>query len=195
VQRLGCRFADLRAERQADVSADRHFEAGRFKDPPGESRRGRFAFRPRDRDHPTLQPSRRELDFPDDRNPLRFGAGNHRLLGRYTGAENDEVRGLECLRLVAAELELDTKLPQRVGPIEVGADVRHRDMRAAAGQQFGGRDAAAGRARDGHALVPDVERHSRHRSFNVANENRPKMIATITNRVITFGSLQPINSK
>ncbi len=34
-----------------------------------------------------------------------------------------------------------------------------------------------------------------HRSFNVVRLNNAKMIATITKRVITFGSLQPINSK
>ena len=32
-------------------------------------------------------------------------------------------------------------------------------------------------------------------SFNVVKLNNAKMIATMTNRVITFGSLHPINSK
>ena len=34
-----------------------------------------------------------------------------------------------------------------------------------------------------------------HRSFSVVRLHNAKMIATITKRVMTFGSLQPINSK
>jgi hypothetical protein len=37
--------------------------------------------------------------------------------------------------------------------------------------------------------------HRVYRSFNVVSDKSAKMIPTITNRVITFGSLQPTSSK
>src|SRR5262249_47439287 len=80
---------------------------------------------------------------------------------------------------------------------------RQRDASTTAREQLRGGDAASRRARDGHAFTSHVERHRPqppsqqpdHRSFSVAKLNSAKMIPTITNRVITFGSLHPINSK
>ena len=51
VQRVGRRAADLRAQRRADVAADRHLESGRFEHPPGQRRRRRLPLRAGDRDH------------------------------------------------------------------------------------------------------------------------------------------------
>jgi len=45
---------------------------------------------------------------------------------------------------------------------------------------------------DGHAFSLHLERHL---SFNVVKLNKAKMIDTMTKRVITLGSLQPISSK
>ena len=73
-----------------------------------------------------------------------------------------------------------------------GPHVGQRDARAALGEQQRGRDAAARRAHDRHVLSAHREAH---RSFNVVRLKSAKMIATIRNRVMTFGSLQPISSK
>jgi hypothetical protein len=57
---------------------------------------------------------------------------------------------------------------------------------------FGG-PAKAHRATAGPAPRPQPP--FTHRSFSVVKLNKPKMIATITNRAMTLGSLQPISSK
>ena len=80
----------------------------------------------------------------------------------------------------------------RLGRLELGPGVGQRHARAALGEQQRGGDAAARRADHRHVLSPHREAH---RSFNVVRLKSAKMIATIRNRVITFGSLQPINSK
>ena len=94
---------------------------------------------------------------------------------------------------MAAELQRHAQAAQRFGLGQFGARLRQRDVRAAAREQLRGSQAASRRSRDGHAFVLDGE--VRHRSFNVARLNSAKMIPTITNRVITFGSLHPISSK
>ncbi len=53
-------------------------------------------------------------------------------------------------------------------------------------------------ADDGDASAADRERflrRSRHLNFNVVRLRSAKITPTITNRAITFGSLQPISSK
>ena len=68
--------------------------------------------------------------------------------------------------------------------------------RPAAHEQLRRGDTAARRPDDGDALAANGEwAIDRHRSFSVVRLNSAKMIATITNRVMTFGSLQPISSK
>ncbi len=98
--------------------------------------------------------------------------------------------------VMAAELELDADRPQPLFLVEPIAHVGQRHRGAAADQQLRGRQAAARRTGDGDALAANGERTvCRHLSFNVVRLNSAKMIARITNRVITFGSLQPISSK
>ena len=71
-----------------------------------------------------------------------------------------------------------------------------REEAAALHEELGGGDAAARRTSDGDALAPNGERRpGGHRSFNVVRLKSAKMIARMTNRVMTFGSLQPISSK
>ena len=67
MQRVGGRHRHLRAQRRADVAADRHLESRRLEHPPGQRGRRRLAFRAGDRDHAALQPPRRELDLGDHR--------------------------------------------------------------------------------------------------------------------------------
>ena len=67
VKRVRRRLGHLRAQRRADVAADGHLESGRLEHPPGQRRRRRLALGAGDRDHPALQPSRRELDLRDHR--------------------------------------------------------------------------------------------------------------------------------
>ena len=74
------------------------------------------------------------------------------------------------------------------------ACVGKRDAGAAADEQFRGGDAAPGRADDHHPLPIDRERPG-HRSFRVVRLHSAQTIAMITNRAMTFGSLQPISSK
>ena len=66
---------------------------------------------------------------------------------------------------------------------------------AAPHEQDRGGDAAARRADDDDPLARDGEWRRRHRSFSVVREKSAKMIATITKRAMTFGSLQPMSSK
>ena len=62
-------------------------------------------------------------------------------------------------------------------------------------KQFRRGNAAPRRAGDRHSLPLTENPATRHRSFKVVRLNRAKMIATITNRVMTFGSLHPMSSK
>ena len=79
---------------------------------------------------------------------------------------------------------------------DLGTKVGERDRGTASNEQFGGGDSTPGRTDDGDALAAHGERRcGRHLSFNVVRLNSAKMIATMMNRVITFGSLQPISSK
>jgi hypothetical protein len=77
---------------------------------------------------------------------------------------------------------------------------------AATDEQFSRRQSAPCGARNGHAFVRHIESRTNskfqipnskftQRSFSVARLNSAKMIATMTKRVMTFGSLQPISSK
>ena len=96
---------------------------------------------------------------------------------------------------MAAELERDARLAQPLLVVDALARVGERDRRAAADEQLRRRDAAARRADDDDPLARDGEGAGRHRSFSVVRLKSAKMIARMTNRVITFGSLQPISSK
>ena len=91
------------------------------------------------------------------------------------------------------QFQLDADRPQPLRVRHARANVGYRHVRAPPGQQFRGCKTAARGAGHRDALPVDAERH--HRNFNVVRLNRAKMTATITKRVITFGSLQPINSK
>jgi hypothetical protein len=100
---------DLRAERLADVAADRHLETRRLEDAAGERGRRRFALRASNGDDTTQQPARRQLDFADDRHATRFRGGNRRLLRWNARAQHDEVGAGKRCRLMSAELELDAE--------------------------------------------------------------------------------------
>ncbi len=93
---------------------------------------------------------------------------------------------------MSAELELDAQLTQPVALGKLGAGIGQRDVGAADGEQLRGGQPASRRPGDGHPFSIDRERH---RSFNVVRLNSAKMIAMITKRAITFGSLHPISSK
>ena len=186
----------LRAQREADVAADQHAMSAGFEHPAGQRRRRRLALRAGDRDDRSAQPARRELELADDRDarlPRRVDPG---WRGRHARAQHDQVGAGERLRRVPAEFELHAGASQPASSSISVAHVGQRDARAAAHQQLRGRNAAACGADDRDALARDGEgAMGRHRSFNVVRLNSAKMIATITKRVITFGSLQPINSK
>ena len=91
-----------------------------------------------------------------------------------------------------AELEHDAELPQPLGAVEVRLRVGQHHAGPAADQQLRRRDAAPRRPDHHDALPLDTEHH---RSFKVARLHNANTIATIRNRVITFGSLQPTSSK
>ena len=200
VERVGRRRRHLRAERRADVAADGHLESRRLEHPARQGRRRRLALRAGDRDHAAAEPPRRELDLGDDRHAALARRLHHGRVRRHARAEDDEIRARERLAHVAAGFERDAKGAQPIGVRNLGGDLRQRHTRAAPREQLRSGDAAPRRAGDGDAPVGDVEWRARvsllrHRSFNVARLNSAKMIARITKRVITFGSLQPISSK
>ena len=192
VQRLGCRVADLRAQRRADIAADGHFEPGSREHPSGQRRRRRFAFGSRDGDHAALQPAGGELDLRDHRHTAIARRDDRRLFERHAGTEHDQVGAGEGVRLVSAELEPDAQLTQPVAPGKLRPCIGQRDAGATDGEQLRGGQSASRRAGDRHPFSVDREIH---RSFNVVRLNSAKMIAMITNRAITFGSLHPISSK
>jgi len=89
---------------------------------------------------------------------------------------------------------------QRLGFRCLAPRVGKRHVRAPAGEQLRGGQPASRRSRDGDAFARDVEcqiprPESFQRSLSVARLNSAKMTPTITNRVITFGSLHPLSSK
>ncbi len=96
---------------------------------------------------------------------------------------------------MAAELERHARVAQPILVVDLRADVGQRDGRAAPDEKLRGRDAAPRRADDDDPLAANGEGHVGHLSFNVVRLKSAKMIARIRNRVITFGSLQPISSK
>src|SRR5258708_27340440 len=128
--------------------------------------------------------------------PGGAGLADRGLRGRDTGAQHDEIGGEQRLGPMPAKFEMDAGVAH-LGILGDGvAPVGQRDGRAAAHEQLGRRDAAAGGADDHHPLAGNGARRIRgHRSFNVVRLNRAKMIARMTNRAMTFGSLQPMSSK
>ena len=96
---------DLRAQRHADVAADRDAEARRFEHPPGQRRRRRFALGAGDGDHPALQASAiRELDFRDHRHATIARCLDRGLFGRHARTQHDEIGFRERRQLMAADL-------------------------------------------------------------------------------------------
>ena len=207
-RRAACRASsvDLRAERHADVAADQHAASRGLEHPPDQRRRRRLALGAGDRDDRPVQPARRQLELADHRRRRRPRA-------RWSSASSGGTPGLVTIRSAsrkkpgrgAAELQRDADRAQPV----LAADRRGLrsvsvTLRAARRRAVRGGHAAAGGADDQHALALDGERRRtarwhgrwrRHRSFSVVRLNSAKRIATIRNRVITFGSLQPMSSK
>src|SRR5207237_677738 len=102
----------------------------------------------------------------------------------------------EGLFAMRAELQLHISCPKPILLVDLRPGVGQRDAGAAAEEQFSRGHTAAGGTDDGDALAGDREGRMRtHRSFNVVRLNRAKMMARITKRVITFGSLHPTSSK
>ena len=200
VERVRRRVAHLGAEGSADIAADRHLESRRLQHPAGQRRRRRFALGAGDGDDAAEEPARRKLDLRDHRHAAPARGLHRRLLRRHAGAEDDEIGGREGLRPVAPQLQLHAESCQRLGFRCLAPRVGKRHVRAPAGEQLRGGQAASRGSRDGDAFAGDVEcqipRHeSVQRSLSVARLNNAKMIPTMTKRVITFGSLHPLSSK
>ena len=101
------------------------------------------------------------------------GRINHVLTGDQAGADRERVDEL-------------LKRPERFPLVHVGT---------ASAQQFGGSDTTPPTTHHHDTLPRHAEVHRRHLSFNVVRLNRAKMIERIRNRVMIFGSCQPISSK
>src|SRR5262249_56599046 len=123
-------------------------------------------------------------------------------------ARHDEIRTGERLRTMAPQFQLDAERLERLNTRNVRLYIRQRNSGAAPGEQLRCGHAASRRAGDRHALAPHVKfavhrspstdhrsLTTDHRSLSVVRLNNAKMIPTITSRVITFGSLQPICSR
>ena len=118
-----------------------------------------------------------------------------RLRGRHAGTEDDEIRAEDRLGRVPAELEADAGLAQLRVRVDRRARIAQRHRRAAPDEQRGGGDAAPRRADDDDLPARDGKGGGRHRSLRVVRLKSAKTIAAMTNRAMTFGSLQPISSK
>ena len=128
--------------------------------------------------------------------PAAFARADLRKIDRHAGAEHDQVGGFEGRDVVPAQLERDAGRAQcrRLRNLRLAVGQRH--ARAAPGEQVRRGDTAPRGSHHQHALSADARKSvCRHRSFNVVRLNSAKRIAMIRNRVITFGSSQPLNSK
>jgi hypothetical protein len=97
---------------------------------------------------------------------------------------------------MTAKLQIDAGGAEPIFILDLVPHVRQRHLRAAANEQFGGRDTAPRRPHDGDAFACDGERAiGRHLNFKVMRLKSAKMIARITKRVMTLGSLHPTSSK
>ncbi len=107
---------------------------------------------------------------------------------------------------MAAKLDRDALRTKSRRLVDRRFHVGDRHQRSSTREQLGRRDAASRSARDNDPLTRDRELTNRHPSpaaapgnphlnFNVVRLSSAKMIPRITNRVMTFGSLQPISSK
>src|SRR5215203_3636645 len=97
--------------------------------------------------------------------------------------------------MVSPELERNTSGLQ-IGFFRYpGFAIGERDAGAALGEQVRRGHTTPGGAHDQHLLPAHGKVLGRHRSFNVVRLNSANRIATIRNRVMTFGSAHPLNSK
>jgi hypothetical protein len=194
VKRLRCRRSDLRAERRTDVSSHHRLQSACREHTTRQRGRRRLALGPCDRDDPSAQPARRKLDLAYHPDAGLARRHNGRLIECHPGAQDQQVGRRERLYSMSAQFQLDACVAQLSSRarVEIGPRIGERDARAALGKQQRGGDAATGRSR--HRDVLSAHRKA-HLSFNVVRLKSAKMMATIRNRVITFGSLQPINSK
>ena len=195
VERFGRRVRHLRAERRADVAPDHGLQSARGEHAASQRRRRRLSFCPSDRHNPPCQPPRCQLDLADHGHTGAARLDDRRLVRgeRPDSAPADPPP--QTSRCRCSPSSRSTPAPRSICfgfRLELGARVAQRDARAAFGEQQRGRDAAA--RRPNHSDVLSAHRET-HRSFNVVRLNNAKMIATIKNRVMTFGSLQPISSK
>lgn len=109
---------------------------------------------------------------------------------------------------MTSRFQLDPHRTELVGLVDVASVVGHSNLRTAAHQQLSGGDSTASSPGHCHPPSPHVKTRNphktvtfasfpvvTHRSFKVVRLNKAKMMATMTNRAITFGSLHPLNSK
>ena len=198
VDRLGRRVFDLRRERHADVAAHEHSLAVRRNHSSKQRRRRGLPFRSRHRDHATAKPSRCELHFSDDFHSARASRDQTRLVWRHSRARDDEIgrrrtsrrcghRALpRCPHAAAQTPARSPRVVQSSTPAPLaGEAVPPPQCRFAPLRQ------------PPLAALEPKSRHlpHHHRSFNVVRLKSAKITATIRNRVMTFGSLQPRSSK
>ena len=127
--------------------------AVRRNHPSKQRRRRRLPFRSRHRDHATAQPSRCELELADDFHSARASRDQTRLVWRHSRTRDDEVGSVEGRGAVAAELELDARVPQRRRLLEVLASFSQQHPRPSPEKQFR-RCNAASRRSDNHHSPP-----------------------------------------
>ena len=96
---------------------------------------------------------------------------------------------------MASELEHDSGRAETILVVNLFAHVGQRHRCAAADEQLGGGNTAAGSADNDDPLATNGERRLAHLSFNVVRLRSAKMIPRMRNLVITLGSLQPMSSK
>src|SRR5450759_2780507 len=190
------RVVDLRAQRVADVAADEHVVAAGREHPSRQRRRRRLPFRAGVRDDAAAEPAPGALQLSHAGHARGARVHDRGLARRDTGAEHDQVRVAQRLRTMAAELQLHAGGAQLSFFVDPLADVHERHARAATHQQLRRGDAAPRGPHHHDPLAQDRERSVRsHLSLRVVRLKSAKMIARMTNRAMTFGSLQPMSSK
>ena len=109
VNRLGGRGLDLRAQCVADVAADQDLVAAGLEHAAGQRRGGRLALGAGDRDDPSGQPARCQLELANDLGAAAARRFDDRLIPRHAGAQHDQVRCRKRLRRVSADLERNAR--------------------------------------------------------------------------------------
>ncbi len=201
------RAVDDGRQRPSDVAAHFDGEAGSREQRPGHRCGRRLAVAAGDADHRGIggigasgasEKRPGELDLRDDRQALRHGLAQERMVEPDSRAHHDGVEIPGQVGGAIGEPELDARIARQVVGAELlgGAAVARHHLDAAAAQQARRGGSGQAEAEDEDALqAGGIEGVVTHRSLSVESAIRANITETIQKRTMIFGSAQPPSSK